>query len=128
MFVHNLNSEQQSVLLYLAKIVAEADGHADKFQIEMVEILKSQSNEDVQPIQIEIDELSSLFTTERTKCSLLLELLGVVLANNDYDSAEQNLIIQYAKALQISNSKLLDLQNWVQKQLDLSQEVEALLN
>ena len=96
MFVHNLNSDQQSALLYLARVVAEADGNSDELQTGMVEILKAQSNADVEMKEIQISELATLFSTEREKCSLLLELLGIVLANNEYHHNERSLIAEYA--------------------------------
>lgn len=128
MFVHNLNSAQQSTLLYLAKVVAEADGNSDELQTNMVEILKAQSNADVEMKETQISELPTLFTTERERCSLLLELLGIVLANNEYHREEKSLIAEYADVLGISNVKLFALENWVQRQLTLSQEAETLLN
>lgn len=128
MFVYNLNSAQQSALLYLARVVAEADGNSDELQTGMVEILKAQSNADVEMKETQISELSTLFSTEREKCSLLLELLGIVLANNEYHHNERSLIAEYADVLGVSNTKLFELENWVQRQLALSQEAEALLN
>ena len=128
MFVHNLNSDQQSALLYLARVVAEADGNSDELQTGMVEILKAQSNADVEMKEIQISELATLFSTAREKCSLLLELLGIVLANNEYHHNERSLIAEYADVLGVSNTKLFELENWVQRQLALSQEAEALLN
>ena len=128
MFVHNLNSDQQSALLYLARVVAEADGNSDELQTGMVEILKAQSNADVEMKEIQISELATLFSTAREKCSLLLELLGIVLANNEYHHNERSLIAEYADVLGVSNTKLFELENWVQRQLALSQEAEVLLN
>ena len=128
MFVHNVNSDQQSALLYLARVVAEADGNSDELQTTMVEILKAQSNADVEMKETQISELATLFSTEREKCSLLLELLGIVLANNEYHQNERSLIAEYADVLGVSNTKLFELENWVQRQLALSQEAEALLN
>ncbi|MBN6710900.1 DNA repair protein [Haemophilus haemoglobinophilus] len=127
MFVQNLNSKQQSVLLFLAKEVASADGSLDELQFGMLDILKAQSNSDVNELTVSLDELSSLFTTEREKCSLLLELIGVAHANAEYHSNEKSLIAKYAKALSLSNEKLANLEKWVEKQFALSEEVENLL-
>ncbi|STO55084.1 Tellurite resistance protein TerB [Canicola haemoglobinophilus] len=127
MFVQNLNSKQQSVLLFLAKEVASADGSLDELQFGMIDILKAQSNSDVNELTVSLDELSSLFTTEREKCSLLLELIGVAHANAEYHSNEKSLIAKYAKALSLSNEKLANLEKWVEKQFALSKEVENLL-
>lgn len=127
MFVQNLNTEQQSVLLFLAKEVAKADGSLDELQLGMVEILTKQSNENVAEKSVTLAELSALFKTEREKCSLLLELLGIAHANNEYHLSEKDLIASYANALNVSEKKLFALENWVEKQLALSTEIETLL-
>lgn len=127
MFVQNLNTEQQSVLLFLAKEVAKADGSLDELQLGMVEILTKQSNENVAEKSVTLAELSALFKTEREKCSLLLELLGIAHANNEYHLSEKDLITSYANALNVSEKKLFALENWVEKQLALSTEIETLL-
>lgn len=127
MFVQNLTAEQQAALLYLAHEVAKADGSSDELQLGMVEILTKQSEENVTEKVISNDELAKLFTTERAKYSLLLELLGIALANEEYHSNERNLIAEYAKELSVSNEKLNALENWVEKQLALSKEIGVLL-
>lgn len=127
MFVQNLNSQQQSVLLFLAKEVASADGSLDELQFGMLEILKAQSNPDVEELSVKQEELASLFTTEREKCSVILELLGIAHANEEYHLNERDLIASYAKALNLSAEKLESLEQWVEKQFALSKEIEVLL-
>lgn len=127
MFVQNLTAEQQSALLYLAHEVAKVDGSADELQLGMVEILTKQSEENVTEKAISNAELPTLFTTERAKCSLLLELLGVAHANEEYHLSEKDMIAGYAKELGVSSEKLNALENWVEKQFALSKEIEALL-
>ncbi|NBI42380.1 DNA repair protein, partial [[Haemophilus] felis] len=113
--------------LFLAKEVASADGSLDELQFGMLEILKAQSNPDVEELSVKQEELASLFTTEREKCSLILELLGVANANDEYHANEKGLIAQYAKALNLSTEKLESLEQWVEKQFALSKEIEVLL-
>ncbi|WP_133543559.1 DNA repair protein [Mesocricetibacter intestinalis] len=128
MFVQNLNREQQSVLLYLARTVAEADGSSDELQMGMVDILLKQSEEGISEQNIAINDLPKIFNTERARCSLLLELLGVAYANDDYHIEERDLITLYANKLSISNEKLKKLSDWIERQFDLSKEIETLLN
>ncbi|OOR90847.1 DNA repair protein [Moraxella caviae] len=127
MFVRNLTVAQQSALIFLAKEVAKADGNLDELQSGMAEILIQQSDKGVVETTISIDELPLLFTTERAKCSLILELLGVAHANNNYHVNEKDLIGQYAGALNISANKLLQLEAWVENQIALSKQAEYLL-
>lgn len=128
MFVQNLNREQQSILLYLAKEIAIADGSSDELQLGMVEILLKQSEDGITEKVISLDELANFFDTEKAKCSLLLELLGIAHANEEYHLSERDLIAQYANNLDVSLDKLNALENWVEKQFALSKEIETLLN
>ncbi|MFU2058511.1 DNA repair protein [Avibacterium volantium] len=127
MFVQNLTLEQQGALIYLAKEVAQADGYADELQAGMVEILKQQSETGVAEREISINELGTLFNTKLAKYSLLLELLGVALSNDEYHANEQSLIVQYASSLNVSQDELHLLEKWVEKQFALQKEINALL-
>lgn len=127
MFIHHLNFEQQSSLLYLAHEVAKADGNLDELQLGMMSILKAQSQQGVEEKSISDDKLSILFDTERAKCSLLLELLGVAHANSEYHLAEKDLISKYASLLGVSQNKLQALEQWVEAQMALSAHAEQLL-
>lgn len=128
MFIHNLNFEQQSALLFLAREVAKADGSLDELQMGMMSILKAQSQHGVDEKAIELSELANLFDTERAKCSLLFELLGVAHANDEYHLAEKDLISQYAKQLGVLQEKLQALETWVEAQMALSAQAEILLS
>lgn len=127
MFIQNLNFEQQCVLLHLAHEVAKADGNLHELQLGMMSILKAQSQHGVEEKVVDIDNLATIFDTDRTKCSLLLELLGVAHANNEYHVNEKDLIAKYANALAVEYTKLQALEYWVEKQMALSAEIEVLL-
>lgn len=127
MFIQNLNFEQQSVLLFLAHEVAKADGSSDELQLGMMSILKAQSQHGVDEKPIELSELAYLFDTERARCSLLLELLGVAHANEEYHLTEKDLISTYAASLGVSQEKLQALEHWVEAQMSLTKTAEQLL-
>lgn len=128
MFVQNLTAEQQSALIYLAKEVAQADGFADELQLGMVEILRKQSETGVVEKEISINELGALFNTKLAKYSLLLELLGVALSNDEYHSNEKSIISQYTNSLGVPKEILDTLEKWVEKQFALHKEINKLLN
>ena len=128
MFVNNLNPEQQSILLFLAKEIAKADGNLHEIQNRMLDILKEQSQAGVAPTPIATEDLSSFFNDKKSKYSLLLELIGVAQADKEHHITEKNLIVQYASSLGLSNDELITLENWVVKQMDLSEKAELLLN
>ncbi len=128
MFVQNLNSKQQSVLLYLAKEVMEADKNLHDSEQEILTILASQVEQSVLPEAVQLEDIASLFDTSISKTSLLLELIGVAHADGDYHHEENVLIIKYADAIGISEEKLRNLEDWVSKQLQLTLEVQKLLS
>lgn len=127
MFVHHLNREQQAALLYLAREVAKADGFLHELQLGLVEVLKKQSEAGVEETEISIEALPKLFDTEKAKCSLLLELIGVAHANHEYHVNEKDLIGRYAEALGVDVDKLFELESWVERQLALYAEAGRLL-
>ncbi len=71
--------------------------------------------------------IRTLFDTNTSQVSLLLELIGVAHADGDYHHEENALIQKYADAMNVSKKKLLQLEGWVSKQLSLSLEVQRLL-
>lgn len=127
MFVQNLNSKQQSVLLSLAKEIIAADKNLTDSEAIILDELKSQVNLDVEEMNVDLTNISSLFKTGREKYSLLLELLGIAHADSEYHLDEKDLVSSYAKYLDVSSETLNELENWVEKQFALSKEIEVLL-
>lgn len=128
MFIYNLNSNQQSVLIFLAKEISKADGNSDEIEKNMLDILIQQCNPEVQETRVEIEELPTIFDSVRAKHSLLLELLGIALVDNHYHLNEKSLVSSCAQALSVNRETLEQLENWVAKQFSLSKEAEKLLN
>ncbi|MGQ0286757.1 DNA repair protein [Pasteurellaceae bacterium 22721_9_1] len=128
MFVQNLNTQQQSVLLSLAQEIIAADSNLTDAETAMLEILKSQANPDAKASSVDLANLSTIFTTNKEKHSLLLELLGIAHADNEYHLDEKDLISSYAKHLNVSPETLNELEFWVEKQIALSVEIEMLLS
>lgn len=128
MFIQNLNPKQQGVLLFLAHEMAIADGSDNELQLGMMQIIEKQCATGVKAERISLDNLSEIFNDKRSKCSLLLELLGIAHANQEYHKKEQKLIREYADRLGVDQDQLIELEIWVDKQLYLSREVEKLLN
>ncbi|HDM8167578.1 TPA: TerB family tellurite resistance protein [Vibrio harveyi] len=127
MFIQNLEPKQQSALLYLAKEVMDADDELHECEDQVLSLLMSQVDASVTLEAVSLEGLSSLFDTNSSKASLLLELIGVAHADGDYHHNENALIKKYAQFLGVTEEKLLKLENWVSKQLSLSVEAQELL-
>lgn len=128
MFVQNLNKTQQSALLFLAREIMSADNIMHENEETFTSILRSQVEDNVSEKIVPLDELAMIFDTERAKYSLLLELIAIAKADDEYHEKEKHLIESYSNALSVSKDKLKQLENWVSKQLTLSKEAEKLLN
>lgn len=128
MFIQNLNPKQQGALLFLAHEMAIADGSDNELQLGMMQIIEKQCTNGVKEERISLDNLSEVFSDKRSKCSLLLELLGIAYANQEYHKKEQKLIREYADRLGVDHQQLIELEIWIDKQLYLSREIEKLLN
>ncbi|EKA7364689.1 hypothetical protein OL295_003116 [Vibrio parahaemolyticus] len=127
MFIQNLDTKQQSALLYLAKEVIDADDQLHESEGAILSILASQVDASVSPEFISLDEIATLFDTNISQVSLLLELIGVAHADGYYHHKESILIQKYANIMNVPKEKLLHIEGWVSKQLSLSQEVQELL-
>lgn len=128
MFVQNLNSAQQSALIYSAKEVMNADGVMHKNQLFVLDLLQKQSNLDIEERSFSLEEIGSLFTTNREKFSFLLELISVALSDGEWHEQENMLIKQFAHQLGVSDEQIATLKQWVEKQFAVYKEAEALLN
>lgn len=127
MFIQNLNSEQQSALLSLAKDVMEADGVKWDEQESVLGLLTAQSNPDAEPTNLTNTRLEDLFSDQTSKNSLLLELLGIAHANGDYHPGEQEAIRNLALKLNIPDELVEDMESWVKRQTILMKEAQHFL-
>jgi uncharacterized tellurite resistance protein B-like protein len=57
------------------------------------------------------------------RASMLLELLGLAYADHDYHASEKQFIKKVAKACEISEHELQDMEFWVVRQHALAHEV-----
>ncbi|WP_373054443.1 TerB family tellurite resistance protein [Thioalkalivibrio sp.] len=122
MFVGNLDARQQGALLALAHEVASADDTLSKKEEEFLATLRTQMEPNVEPASIDRNDLSTAFESKRVRASLLLELLGIAHADDDYHESEKKLIAEIAAALDISEFELADMEGWVERQLLLVRE------
>lgn len=124
MFIQNLNQKQQSVLLDLCEQVIRIDGIVDEKEKEMLAVLHSQCMRGVEPLHIEKKEITKLFDSSLSKVSLMLEMLGIAYANDDYHPEQAKLITEYANVLGITEGKMIELEDWIKKQFSLFKEVQ----
>lgn len=127
MFVANLSAGQQGVLLALAKEIMISDGVVSQEETEMFEFLKNQCDPAASSISIEGENFYSIFTTTRSKVSLMLELISMAYSDNAYHEKESHLIKRTAASLSISPQLLEDMESWVKRQMILIKEAKIFM-
>ena len=124
MFVTNLNEKQQSILLELATNLIAADGIVDSKEQLMLSTLQAQCHPNVKPESASQTKLIDVFDSTAAKSSLLLELIGLAHADDQYHETEKNFIYEVASTFNIDNSTLEDMETWVNRQMLLVKEAQ----
>lgn len=125
MFVGRLNTRQQSLLLTLSKQLIAADGNIHDKEHALLASLQVQMAPGVEDASgLRLDEE---FQSTESKVSLLLELLGLAHADQDYHLTEKDFIAKVAKAIGVDANLLADMESWVVRQLALVREAEAFM-
>lgn len=120
MFVHHLNLEQQAALLTTAERLIASDEVIAKEEKSIIEILKSQMHSNLpQTSDFELRALEGLLNTNQSKVSFMLELIGVALVDNEYHENERGFIQEVAGIINMDNSLLEKLEEWVKQQVNL---------
>ncbi len=123
MFVQNLNTKQQELLLAASYKLIAADGILDDRETQMVNILKSQCEESVQVEKdFQLAEIKNNFSKNKEKASFMLELIAIALADEDYAEEEKQLLKEISKEMEILEPFLEDMVTWVKTQMNLSKQ------
>lgn len=127
MFVSNLNTEQQAIMLALAELIVRADDEITLEESAILKSLKSQCSPDIEPVGIEFTNLLTAFPKRTAQASLILELLGVAHADTEYHENERGLIREIANALSLDTPLLEDMETWVERQFIMAKEAQQFM-
>ncbi len=72
----------------------------------------------------DIEDLASFFNTEQARSVVMLEIIGVGHADNDFSPEENEFVGRLASAFGMREEKVRAMESWVTRQLALAQEVE----
>ena len=125
MFIGKLNDRQQGILLGLGKKLIAADGNVNDKETELLLVLRAQMSPSVQ--EITSSNVASDFPTQESKAALLLEILGLAYADEDYHLDEKSFVSGLAKEVGLDSDTLSDMENWVLRQLALVREAQQFL-
>jgi uncharacterized tellurite resistance protein B-like protein len=127
MFISNLSSKQQSVFLGLAKHLIESDGNIAAKEQALMATIQGQMATKVTPADFDFETLNKIFECKRSKASMILELLGLAYADEDYHASEKKFMRQVSQACGVSEHELRDMESWVARQLALVREAEQFM-
>ena len=131
MFIGLLNKDQQEALCSIIQFVAKLDGNDDVREELLVSALLAESILDKLPEtavdQDAVEALLGNFDTPVAKHSLLLEMLGVALADNNLHETEIKAILAVADAMKIERSWIDRGRDYVQRTLEIQREGNDLL-
>jgi hypothetical protein len=127
MFLHLLNDTQQTAFLALAKQFIEADDVLSDEEHNLLELMYAEMGRDFETELPEgdADSLAAAFDSRQARAAVLLELIGVGHADNDFSAKESELIRNLAGQFGVAEEEVIRMEGWVQRQLALAQEVEG---
>ena len=128
MFVQNLNERQQGVLLHYADEVMRADRKIDAAELIALDMLRNQVEPGVKANAIAIEALPGMFQDRLSRVSLLLELVGMGYANEDFDPEQSELVNQIAKIFSFNEDGTIEaIEGWIKEQLVLIKKAQQLI-
>ncbi len=127
MFITYLSPSQQNVFLTIAQDLIAADGVLATEEQALLNVFKAQIEVGIEPITYELDELNQIFNTQKSKISMLLELIGLGHADHNFDATEQEFVNSIAQALNITESEVAECELWVSRQINLVAEAYELI-
>ncbi len=124
MFLTEFTGPQKEAFLVLAKEVVWADEQLVPQEEALLSLMKREMELDSEAELPDIpwEETLPTFDSRRVRVSVLLELLGLALSDEDYHEKERALIETVAKSFDISGEDLQEMENWTVRQLALVRE------
>lgn len=124
-FIEKLNDRQQGILLDLGKKLIAADGNIHDKEAELLNVFRAQMSPSVQ--ETASSNLAGDFQTQESKAALLLEILGLAHADEEYHLDEKSFVSGLAKEVGLDSDTLADMESWVLRQFALVREAQQFL-
>jgi len=128
MFLNLLNEEEKKAFALLAEKLIEADGLVIGDEVTALGALEGEmglSSSDAERRPIE--KLAAVFSSERSKAIVLLELIGLGYSDNSFCVDERSLVTAAAREMGVSADRLAILERWVKRYVDLVTEAMELI-
>lgn len=127
MFISQLSTAQQQVLINLAFHVMFADGQLDETELNTLEALKSQCREPLMQQGADMSQLTEHFVSRQDKIILILELIVVVMADEVCHESEIYVLDDIGERIGISQNDMDDCKLWVKQHIKLQDQAKKLM-
>ena len=127
MFLHELTTEQQRAFLILARQVMAADNRLAMKEVERLEALYRETGLPAETAAAPdaVGDMNYLFDSPRARAIVLLELLLVAHADDDFDPRENAVIHDVAERLEVYEDDWARFGDWATRYTALRREAET---
>ena len=125
MFIKNFNDDQCSIFVSLVKTLITADGFIEETEEKVLREIQSKIP-DIEPVDLDMDNLKDLFPDRKSALSLLFELSGIAYIDGNYHEEEEALLTELAEKLGL-RTELAQLEIWSERMANLVAEANELL-
>jgi len=126
MFLQNLNFDQQRVFLKLANEMILSDNVLTAAEDKLIAEIRLQLPSNIEAAA-NFGPLETIFSTKKTRCSVLLEIIGIGFVDEEFNKLEQEYVFALGDRLQIDTSEISFLIKWVEKQFNLMKEINSMM-
>lgn len=131
MFLQELNLKERKNFLELAYYTMGVDGKRDPAEINMFNNFRAEMNLPEDEYKIAEKPLKAILTDfnsskKRIRKAVMYEILGIILANNEYHKAEEEMIETLQKEWGFRDYDVKKIKRWVEDFNDLLSE--AIIN
>lgn len=116
MFLNLLETQEKNAFMELAIQLVKADNKTDSREEAMLRHYLHEMNigeDEFVFKEIKLDQLVPVFKSRRSKRAVLMELLALALADNDFDVNEQNLVAEISGKFGFEADELKQMTDWV---------------
>ena len=115
MFVMQLTLDERQALMSLLVSIAKADGKLNEMEKEFLKYYAKANSINLNlDEEISIDDACKLIKTQKGKIIALQEIIKIAFADGQYDENEKKGVRIIAQNFGISESKLQEIEDWVQ--------------
>ena len=128
MFLHELNGEQRRAFLVLARQVIDADRRLAIQEVERLDRLYTEAGVEAEHADAPsaVGDLPQIFSTDRSRVVVLLDLLLVAYADGTLHAREIEALHHLAARLQVDAGTWEGALDWAQRYHQLVEEAEHL--